>query len=200
MTTKDLAVLILAAGASRRMGSIKQLLPWKGQSMLGHVIQRAEKLQSGSLVVVVGANADKIKAECRHYEADYIENNQWQSGLGSSIACGIKALITRSNAWEAVLILLCDQPLFDANYFQTMISTFQDQGKKIVATRYGQKAGVPAIFGRMYFEALCLLEKDQGAKNIIDLNKKDVFSIDSHYRNLDVDTIAEYTRLRKFEN
>ncbi|MCJ7466443.1 MAG: nucleotidyltransferase family protein [Maribacter sp.] len=197
MITKNLAVLVLAAGASKRMGTIKQLLPWKGKTMLGHAIELAQNLDLGGMLVVLGAHAERLKPECAIYGAETIANMQWHKGLGSSIACGIKELMDRSADWEAVLIILCDQPLFDVNYFKGMITAFQNQEKNIVATGYDKKAGVPAIFSRKYFKELLLLEKDHGARNIINANKKDIFVIDSHNRNVDVDTIEEYTRLKK---
>jgi molybdenum cofactor cytidylyltransferase len=193
----NIAVLLLAAGASNRMGTIKQLLPWKEKTLLGHTIGLAQNLDLGGLLVVLGAHSSKIKPECMLYGADTVENMNWHKGLGSSIACGIKELTERSADWEAVLIILCDQPLFDANYFKGMIMAFQNQDKNIVATGYNKKAGVPAIFSRKYFKELLLLEKDHGARNIINANKKDIFVIDSHNLNVDVDTIEEYTRLKK---
>ena len=197
MTTTEvgIAVLVLAAGASSRMGTPKQLLPWKHTTLLGQAIETAKKSLAHDIFVVLGSNYEKIYRTISETETTVVENRDWERGMGTSVALGVQFLDGTDKAYQGVLILLCDQPLISISYLNEMIRTLEQNRESIIATKYDQKAGVPAIFDRKYFEELKSLSKDKGAKEIIDQNIKDTLLLDPEGTEIDLDTKKEYEQL-----
>tara|TARA_R110002167_G_scaffold26182_6_gene90268 strand:+ start:838 stop:1458 length:621 start_codon:yes stop_codon:yes gene_type:complete len=192
------AVLILAAGASTRMGSTtKQLLPWKGSTLLGHTINAVLASGATDIFVVLGANAAKIRAEHDQFPVEFILNPQWENGLGSSLSAGMLYLSQQELPYDGVLVLLADQPFIDADFLKGMTAQFGQQRTGIIATDYGNKVGVPALFGKAYFAELSTLDNDYGAKEVLAKNKSDIFIMDSNGKTVDVDTMETYNKLRK---
>jgi molybdenum cofactor cytidylyltransferase len=194
-TSNKIAILILAAGSSTRMGTPKQLLPWQGTTLLGNVIKNALAVSATNVFVVLGAHAKKIKKSVDTENIVFIENHNYKSGLGSSIACGIDHILKDDQEYQGALILLCDQPLLGSAYFGSIIDSFNKSGRGIVATAYGNKAGVPAIFGQTYFSELKLLNDDFGAKKIIGRFKEDLLTIKPKGKEQDLDTVEDYKAL-----
>ncbi|WP_299534047.1 nucleotidyltransferase family protein [Ulvibacterium sp.] len=197
-TVGNITVLILAAGASTRMGTPKQLLPWNGTNLLDNAIKNASEVCPERVVVVLGANADKIKEKCSSSaDVRFVFHKNWDLGLGSSIAYGVDFIQNSLPNTKAILILLCDQPLIDSKYLDQKIQTYKNSGKGIVATEYEKGAGVPAIFGKSYFSNLAQLNKDVGAKEIIRKFKNDTLSLNPSGKTLDIDTLEDYQKLTK---
>ncbi|MCG2460357.1 nucleotidyltransferase family protein [Flavobacteriaceae bacterium F89] len=194
---ENIAILILAAGASMRMGRAKQLLPWGKTTLLEHSIAMAIGTNAEQITVVLGANANTIKLAVPMNGISHIVNPNWESGLGSSLACGMQLLTKWKSTHDGILIMLCDQPLMDTGFLNSLIEQFKGGQKGIVATRYGERAGVPAIFSTRYFSELATLHKDFGAKNLLDQNKSDVLSIDPQGKAIDVDTFEDYQKLAR---
>ncbi len=199
MATEEtsIAILILAAGASSRMGRPKQLLAWNDTTLLGNAIQNAIASQAKQVVVVVGAKGNVVGAEAVKKGVVSVHNPHWEQGMGSSIVCGLKYLQTQKVQYDGVLILLADQPLIDTPYVNEMIRSFHDQAVGIVATRYEKKAGVPALFGSSYFEKLTLLNQEQGAKSLLKKHREDIFLLDAGIGISDIDTPEDYEGLRR---
>lgn len=196
---QNIAILILAAGASSRMGKTKQLLPWEDTTLLGNAIRKAKDTNAKSVVVVLGAHAKSIRREVQE-NVDFVENTIWASGLGSSIACGTEFLMRKRNKTNGILIMLADQPLIDTPYLNSMMSAFDAGQKEIIATAYKNRAGVPALFAKSYFEKLTKLDDDFGAKKIIDRHDADVLVLDPGKKTVDIDTKSEYENIIKSKN
>lgn len=194
---KHVGILILAAGNSSRMGAIKLLLPWQGNTLLGHVIKQAETSNAVQIVVVLGANAKHIKDEVFTNRATFIENPQWEQGLGSTIAYGVNYLKTTLANIDGLMVILADQPLLDTNYLNEMMLQFGISNKGIVATFYDGKAGVPAIFNKTYFSELEQLRDDYGARALMVQHKNDIFKIEVKSNTDDIDTLEDYYRLKE---
>ncbi len=194
---RSIAILILAAGASKRMGSIKQLLPWADTSLLGHAVNVAKSSKAKETIVVLGANANAIATQFIAGEVQIIKNVNWASGMGSSIATGIEYIMGSGKKYDAVLITLADQPLIDTPFLDLMIETAAKVNESIVATAYGKMPGVPALFGRQYFETLMALESERGAKEVLDRFKSDIFMLDPGNKTLDIDTKEDYEAFKK---
>ena len=186
----NIAVLILAAGSSSRMGTPKQLLPWKHKTLIEHVIQTSLKATT-NVFAVLGANYESILNAIKDYPIQILKHKNWQDGLGSSIAFGVKHI---KENFAAVLVLLVDQPLINNAHITTLIEAYISKKSKIITTQYNkQKEGVPAIFDKLYFDELCKLNQDFGAKEIIDDNE--TYSIEASNKILDIDTKSDYERL-----
>ena len=177
------------------MGGTKQLLPWKDTTLLGQSLRTAGDSKAGSLAVVLGANAEAIQKGISEEKVDVVINSDWQSGLGSSIACGTDFLLGKNKQLEGILIMLADQPLIDTTYLNTMMANFRKAEEKIIATAYEHRAGVPALFGTTYFKPLMELQDDFGAKHIIDNNADQLLVLDPGDKTVDVDTKFEYNKL-----
>ncbi|GAA4279000.1 nucleotidyltransferase family protein [Aquimarina mytili] len=189
------AHVILAAGNSSRMGEPKQLLPWKGTTLIGHAIQEALRIEDVSVFVVLGAYYDSIYERIHHFPITIIKNEDWKKGMGSSIQVAIKTIIQEKLMFDAVLVSLVDQPLIDTTHFKNLISEFETNSKYIVATDLKDKLGAPAIFPKYYFDELSYLKSDYGARYIIKKYKKETKSVSAFHKGIDIDTKKEYNTL-----
>ena len=196
--TPNIAVIILAAGASSRMGIPKQVLKWKNTTLLGHAIETAQALDQKKLVVVLGANFDQIKARLNDDHIEILKNEDWKSGLGKSIATGIAYILKDDTHFDAVLVMLADQPLVDQSYFKSMLAEYRVGSSQIIATAYKSgKQGVPVLFDRAYLEVLSQLNDDKGAKVILRDHAENVSVVHAAHDVSDIDTIEDYERLYK---
>ena len=187
----------MAAGASRRMDGIKQLMPWKDSNFLLETIKTVQNTNAKSLHVVLGSNAEFITTQCslKEKNIDIIVNANWENGLGDSIAHGVKVLLQQRPALDGVLICLADQPLLSFKYLNSLIAEFIKHPSKIIATNYGKKLGVPALFPKLLFEELSVLKGDFGAKEILNNKSNVIISLDAADQIADVDTNLEYQNL-----
>lgn len=197
---QKVTAVILAAGSAKRMKTVKQLLPFKDTILLGRVITQAQASPVDEVITVLGANYNKIKEEITPYITKIVRNENWEQGLGSSIATGVRSVQESGEEPDGLLILLGDQPLIDAGYLGKLLETFRQDGKKIVATQYPHSIGVPAIFPSEYFEELTSLEGDSGAKYLLSRDAELVTAVDPADKTLDIDTPEDYRHLRnKYE-
>jgi len=171
----------------------KQLLPWKNTTLLGHAIQQANSI-SDSICVVLGAEAAIIQKTLPK-TVETIINPDWENGMGSSIAAGVAYFQEKAIHPDGLLIMLVDQPLLDHDYLKKLCQGFNKEKCKIVATAYGERFGVPAIFDSSLFSELCKLNQDFGAKHIIAKYKNEVVSVYPNGREVDIDTIETYNQL-----
>ncbi|WP_209400323.1 NTP transferase domain-containing protein [Pseudozobellia sp. WGM2] len=195
-SVNNIAIIILAAGSSSRMGRPKQLLSWGKSDLIGNAIEQAKNSRSDKIIVVLGANAQLIKDNISRWEVDFVENENWKSGLGSSLAKGVKHLI-ELETFDGILVMLADQPLIDSAYLNLLIESFYTTSYFIIATAYSKRAGVPALFDKKFFESLCDLGEDNGAKLIIEQFGHEVLSLDPGKKATDIDTEVDYKKLTK---
>lgn len=191
----DIAILILAAGESTRMGQPKQLLPWKDGTLLDNAIKTAKASRAKDIFVILGANSKEIRATILEEKIVVLDNPNWKNGLGSSISKGIEHLIESDKTYDGVLIMLCDQPFISSSYLNQIIRSFKENEGKIIATDYNNRAGVPAIFNISHFKELKQLNDDYGAKKILEQYREDLILIDPKGNELDLDTPEDYRTL-----
>jgi molybdenum cofactor cytidylyltransferase len=191
----NIAILILAAGESSRMGTPKQLLKWKNTTLIGHAIATAQKAKA-STITVLGANYEVIKAKINHDKVEILKNDNWELGLGNSIAFGVNNILKRDTNFDAILVMLADQPLIDSAYLNNMLEKYKKGMSQIIATSYkSKKQGVPVLFDAIYFKELSKLNDDKGAKVIIQKYSKNVSAINADNLVSDIDTLEDYERL-----
>ena len=162
--------------------------------MLEVVIQQALAVPVKDVVVVLGANQEKIVPEMKSYPVTVVENKEWQKGLGSSISAGVLCISSTFKTCKAVVILLGDQPLINASYIKELIEQWRKDPSQPVASRYPGKTGVPAIFPQTFFGELSVLTGDSGAKAILNKNTS-IYTLDPGDRIKDVDTPEDYEEI-----
>jgi molybdenum cofactor cytidylyltransferase len=168
---KKIAIILLAAGGSSRMGRSKQLLQIDGKSLLSRAISTFSELSELKKVVVLGANANEHVQIVRSFVGcECIVNEHWKNGIGSSIKAGLKYVVESAPETDAVLYVVCDQPWLTGSHIQKIIHEYQNQEGGIIASVYQNTEGVPALFDRKYFREIERLNDSQGAKKIIELH------------------------------
>lgn len=177
------AIVILAAGASSRLGQPKQLLQFRGRTLLQHAIGTAGAAHCGPVFVVVGAVREIATS------ATVVENPAWAEGMASSIRAGISAL---PSAISGAVLMTCDQPLVTAELLKTLCGA-----GPLAAAEYNHTIGVPAFFSRDYFPELLALQGGEGAKRILLAHETAVARIPFPDAAIDIDTVADAERLRQ---
>lgn len=164
----SVAAVLLAAGASTRMGEPKQLIELAGRSLVLRASQVALQSQCSTLFVVVGAQRDAIRSELADLPAVVLVAEDWRQGLSRSIRCGVDAVSRSADpAFDATLLLLADQPEVTSAHLDALIDVYPTNEAAMVGTRYAGTLGVPAVFGRRHFTALLALDGDRGAKTLL---------------------------------
>ena len=198
MLSNKIAVIILAAGNSNRMGKIKQLLEWEDKTIIEKIIKLSLSLKTKDVFVVLGSNYKKIYDVINKYNITIIKNNSWENGIGSSISKGIKKVMGYYNSLDGILIILGDQPLISKKYLEKMIHVFFKKKPDIVSSKYKKSFGVPAIFGNSIFQSLTNLNKDFGAKKLMEIHLKSMIIIKPDQEILyDIDTEKDYRNIKK---
>lgn len=195
-TESNIAIIILAAGASTRMGTPKQLLLYRGCSLLRQTIETAMASVCQPVVVVLGANAQQISSEVHHPTVTVVENPDWPLGMGSSIRRGILSLETCSQTIDAAVITVCDQPFLSTEIINHLVAAYHSTGKSIVACQYADTLGVPVLFQQIFFSELVTLNESGGAKKLMNKYSKEVFSIPFPLGMIDIDTPRDYQQLQ----
>jgi xanthine dehydrogenase accessory factor len=194
----SIAVIILAAGGSTRMGRPKQLLSYGGRTLLRNAAEMAVASVCRPIIVVLGAYEDQLQREIGGLPVQSVVNERWAGGLGSSIRAGLEAVerCDREGAAEAVVLTLSDQPFVTDAVINDLVVTYRSSGKRIIASEYGGTLGVPALFGREYFAELAALSGAAGAKQIIAAHASDVGRVPFPQGTADIDTPEDYVALQ----
>ena len=190
-----IGLIILAAGSATRMGRPKQLLSYQGRSLILHAVEVALASLCQPIVVVLGAYVEQIKPELMLKAVQVVENSQWQEGMSSSIRAGISMLLKTNSKLDAVIISLADQPLVSPQIFNQLIQSYQETQKVIIASKYNETTGVPALFSNALFPELMQLEGDKGAKALIQKYIDTGLILLIPEAGIDIDTPDDYKQL-----
>jgi molybdenum cofactor cytidylyltransferase len=191
------AILIIAAGQSKRLGSPKQLLSFEGETLINRQIRIITSAVDVPVFVVLGAHAESIEAQLKDHEVTVVINDQWQEGMASSIRFGISSILKNDSLIDGIMIVVCDQPYLEASLVQSMIRLQRESLKSIVACSYEGIVGTPVLFHKNMFEKLLALEGDTGARKIIKNNPDEVAILSFEKGIVDIDTIEDYQKLVK---
>ena len=165
---KFISGLILGAGASQRFGPPKQLLPYRGTTLLGWVVDQAQRAASlDEVVVVLGRAADEIREQVDFGAARVVENPVFGEGCSSSYRAGIGALASES---QAIMIVLGDLPGVTPEVIDRLADAWRDQESSIALCSYRGRKGHPMIFARSMFPQLLDLHGDKAAWKLVDAN------------------------------
>lgn len=192
------AAVILAAGASSRMGRAKLALPHRGVPLLRRAVDAAAGGGCADIVVVLGADAEQYVPLLDGTPARVVRNPYYSEGMAGSIQLGVEAL---SEDVDAAIIMLADQPFIDADIVGRLIETYRTSGKKIVTCQYGLVRGAPTLFDRAMFLELLVVIGDQGARSVMDTYPGHVATVEIPLEAAqDVDTPDDMERLGETHN
>ena len=186
---------MLAAGGSLRLGSPKQLLEYRGMSLLRNAADTAIASGCGPVVVVLGAHADSLRLELERLGVAIVENPNWRDGMGSSIRAGVEHLTGVEPGLESILLTLCDQPLVTPEVLRSLVRRHHETRAPIVACAYGDTLGVPALFDAALADELACIPAERGARDLIASYGSRVASVHVPSAEIDVDTADDYARL-----
>jgi molybdenum cofactor cytidylyltransferase len=187
--------LLLAAGSSSRMGKPKMLLPFKEKTLLQHAVDEIKNSDVDGLVVVTGCYHSLLKKILQPLQIDFIENKNWEEGMGSSIQQGIQYIVRQYPEANNVIITVCDQPYLSSALLNELQNSAMQTGKGIIASAYNDTIGTPVLFAKKYFEHLTALSGEHGAKKILQSFSGDVETVNFSLGFFDIDTPQDYDRL-----
>lgn len=194
-------VILLAAGNSSRLGQPKQLLPWGDKTLIEHQLSILFSLRM-PVIVVLGAYSEQIWPVIEHYPITIAVNHLWESGMGSSVACGITKLEQTEPESDGALITLVDQPLIRASHYNFLLDAFEPGTDQILASTSAEGwIGVPALFDKCYFSELKNLQGEKGAKILIQKYPNRIKTVTCNEIMNDIDTIESYrqTHIKHFK-
>ena len=186
-----IAAIVLAAGMSTRMGSLKQLLPWKNGTILGSTIDLYTGGMIDKTIVVVGYCAAEILNFLEGKPVEWVINEDYQTGMASSLRKGISAL---GDETDACLIGLGDTPLLNRATIASIIKAYKNYQNKIVVPFYKGKKGHPILITKDFFPELLAVQGDIGARTVLKNHWEEVLRLDVEDAGviIDLDTPESY--------
>jgi CTP:molybdopterin cytidylyltransferase MocA len=189
-----IGIVILAAGGSARLGEPKQLLPLEGRTLLRRTAEAALASGCKPVAVVVGAGAERMRAELAGLPVRIVANDQWSEGLSTSVRAGLAAL---EGEVEAIVFVPCDQPALDAVMLKRLVTAHEKSGKPIVVSGYGEAWGAPMLVARRFWDELKTLQGDRGAQPVAYRHAGEVECVPFPEGACDIDTREDYEALLK---
>ncbi len=183
-----MAILLLAAGTSRRLGRPKQLVEIDGEPLLRRTCRVIGEAATAELFVVTGAYRQEVQPLLAGHDCTEIYHADWAEGMGSSIGAGMQYLLAQRPQLARVLIAVCDQPALSEDVVRAVWQRQAGEPDRIVRCRYRMGAGPPVCFGQQYFSQLAALTGEEGAQSIIQQYASQVQEIDFPLGDWDIDT------------
>ena len=187
-TQNGLFCIVLAAGASRRFGSAKQLAIFRGQPLVTHAIRLAEALAGNRSLLVAGNQWPLVAAACAPLAGYLVVNPDFAEGLGSSIVAGVSAV---AGSATGILLLMADQPLIEARHLHAIVEAWSRNPERIVASEFDGIDGPPVLFPASFFPELLALRGDSGARRVLQANPSRVIRVNCPAAETDVDIPAD---------
>lgn len=181
------AMVVLAAGGSRRLGRPKQLLQCDGISLIRRLALIGRQLPLGRLLVVTGAHRDAVEAELDGLALEIVRNPAWADGMAGSVRAAVQALGSHPGR---CLFTTVDQPALDLAHLQAMMETARHHPGKDIASHYDGLAGVPVLLRSGSWRQALQLEGDTGLRRLLRARPREVHCLENPRLALDVDTPA----------
>lgn len=177
------------------MGSPKQTLQYRGESLLRRAARAALGAGCRPVIVVTGAHAELSRRELDGLDVREVLNSGWETGMASSIRAGIEGLVSADARASAAVFMLCDQPHVTADVISGLVAEHRVSGSPVVASTYGGSFGVPALFSSALFAELAQLKGQAGAKQVIRRHASEAHFLPFRGGEVDVDTPDDFSRL-----
>lgn len=197
------SAIVLAAGKSERMGKMKLLLPFKGKTLIEGVVRPLLESSLDEVLVVLGYRGEEIKRALSKISSSkirFVENRQYERGMLSSVQAGIRMLSAQT---ECAMVVLGDQPGFEANFFSRLLSEVSRSQKGILIPSYGGKRGHPLLISSRHFPFLLSLNPEKESLHRLTEEKAvDIldFPVELEEILVDVDLPQDLQRLKKKES
>ena len=194
-----ITALVPAAGMSTRLGRNKLLLTFKGKPLIAHAVDTLLTSAVDEIIVVLGHEADLVRAAVGGRRVIFVENRQYREGLGSSVRTGLAAIPLPT---DAIMIYLPDQPLLEPWDVNFLIRAFAEAGrtnKSIVVPLFRGQRGNPVTIDSSYQTSILAMAGETGCRRVIKQNPDQVLTVEMETDHVvrDVDTADEYERLFK---
>jgi molybdenum cofactor cytidylyltransferase len=190
------AAILLAAGASTRLGEPKQLVISDGETLLHRTARLAAEAACAPVIVVLGFAEASMRPALEGLDVTPVVNEDWAEGMGSSLRCGMEAMLQAHSSANAVLLLVCDQAKLTGEHLRCLLDLHGSGSAAITASRYGGRAGVPAVFSSQFFVNLLESHGDQGARELLRTHIGESSYVDFPAGVTDVDTPDDLKSLR----
>lgn len=196
-----IAHIVLAAGASRRLGEPKQLVEFEGEALIRRVARIASADEGGPVLVVLGAEAERCQAALAGLgpRVATLVVPEWGDGMGASLAAGVRHLLTRAEP-AVIGVLLCDQYRVESVHLKALREKLGATEKSIVAARAGEWLGPPAYFRPRWYPHLTRLEGERGARSLVARHPEDTEIVELPEIADDLDEATDLLRLRAEES
>lgn len=192
-----LAAILLAAGPSSRLGQSKQLVEYRGESLVRRAARLALGLEPQRLVTVLGCDADSVAATLDDLPLQIVRNRDWAGGMGASIAAGARAL---DRSTDGVLLMVCDQWRLSADDLAHLVARWRSQPQRIVLACWkdgrAYVTGPPVIFPIRFLQELRAIPPDRGARQVVDAHMDDVEFVELQNAADDLDRPEDLEELR----
>jgi len=169
-----ICAVVLAAGLSRRMGVQKLMLPFGGKTVVAHIVDRILASNVDQTYVVVGHQPERIRRELSDRPVEIVHNPDYESGMLSSVRCGLAAL---PQECRAVLVALGDQPSVTSELIDLMLQSFEAAEKKILVPTYDGRRGHPVLFSCAFRDDIMTRYDDVGLRGLLHAHPDDVFEL-----------------------
>ena len=189
-------IIILAAGASTRLGRSKQTVSYQGSTLLQHTIKVAVDAALGPVIVVTGANEKEVATHIREEPVTIVHNKDYHEGIASSIKTGIQEVQQHHSGCANIILMVCDQPHVNKNILQSLVETARTTNKPITASAYTDTIGVPALFDKAFFPDLLSLQGDEGGKKVLLGHRSSVAVVPFPSGEIDIDTPDDLDSLK----
>ena len=190
--TRKVCIVMLAAGRSERFGAAKLLAEYRGKPLFQHALSAAQDACPGDVCLVVGHNAHEIGDSAAGLADQLIMNEDYATGIGSSIACGVRAC--REHA-DAILIMLADQPVVSSTHLAELVNRWTGKQNEIIASRFSGVSGPPVLFASALFDQLEDLHGDVGAREILRRSSSMLRTVECEAAAIDIDTPEDLVAL-----
>jgi len=185
-------LIVLAAGASRRLGKSKQLLRLRGEPLVRRALRLGLATRPQIALIVLGAEADAVYASVADLGVRRVECADWALGMGASLRAGLAAL---PGECAGALIALCDQPALDAPHLDGLVAAWHANPRGAAASSYAGRLGVPALLPRAWFRELMADVGDQGARELLARRRAEVAAVVNETLAFDVDRDQDLDRV-----